>query len=535
MEALYRAIVVDDEYIVRMDIKRLLDWESLGIEFVDDAIDGRDAMKKINEWNPIIVFLDIGMPGMNGIEVLGELKSMDFPGKVIVLSCHDDFAYVKQALLLGAEDYLLKHDLEPKALEKTVSRIKHAIEAEETENRKIQQWRELALETIHSRRGRFIRQLLQNTAVDLAQAERTAIELELAFSLRHVVVIAVKLCRRHAEKDKIIANINAEVLSPEVGYCVDGGDTDLHIIVGFSSQPSFLHIQNQIFILSGKVVTLLNQRFHVQAFVGVSDIGSQETNMGCYLNQAIQAQNLGFYYGTNRVIHYSEATSFHQTPPYSFKEYEIRLAKSLVDTNSAKNEIAEIYKEWFRSKVAVEGVRDMQLEFVSFVNKTLRDHNIEPSEVFEPRLSPYEQVGKLQTYHEAISYLGGILEKLSILIQARSKIEGMRKEIADSIDYLKRNYHRELSLGALASRFHMNSNYFSNVFKKETGDTFVGYLQNIRIDQAKALLRQTDVKVFDIAAQVGIHNYHYFCKAFKKITGMTPIQYRLMTRGFSPE
>ncbi len=105
---MYRMLIADDDVLVRLDLKSIIDWEKKGIELTKDAANGVEALKRVEQFNPDIIILDLGMPLMNGLEVIRKLKDGKYRGKIIVLSCHDDFDSVKEALKMGASDYLFE-------------------------------------------------------------------------------------------------------------------------------------------------------------------------------------------------------------------------------------------------------------------------------------------------------------------------------------------------------------------------------------------------------------------------------------------
>jgi YesN/AraC family two-component response regulator len=108
-----RILIVDDESIPRKMLKSIVSWNELGYEVAGEAANGKTALALAEELRPDVIFADITMPVMNGIELIRRLKEKGNPAKIVILSCHEDFNYVREALRLGAVDYLLKHTLKP--------------------------------------------------------------------------------------------------------------------------------------------------------------------------------------------------------------------------------------------------------------------------------------------------------------------------------------------------------------------------------------------------------------------------------------
>ncbi|MFC5405170.1 response regulator [Cohnella soli] len=533
---MYKVMIVDDEYYVRMDLRMMIDWAGHGFQLTEDAVDGQDALDKIHQCRPDIVLLDIGMPGMNGITLLSRLKESQFQGQIVILSCHDDFNYVKDALLLGAQDYLLKHTLEPDILEKTLEDVVGKLEGNRQRNEQVIKWKHLEAQSLQMERNQFFGQLLHGYAA----ANRNSIaerlnRLELRFSLTHSVVMIVKIHEEPSAQNRgqssepvraqVAEEINRTYLNADAGYCYAAEDGELVLILGFESVPSFLYLQNSLHEQSNGILALIRERFGLGASIGISGHCSSTEHIADYYLQAKAAIAGVYFIGKNRIIPYSEVSDYSRKPSKSFKEYEELLLRERRDPLEIAGVVEEICNGIIEQKVSLEEAKAFYFEFVSFIKKQQRDYGISEQELFETGRSPYEALNGMETAEEAKIYLTKVMLRLSELLPIGSSGK-YRPEIAQAIAYMKNHYAGDLSLEVVASTVNMNSTYFSNLFKKETGQNFVAFLQRIRLEKAKALLRTTHDKVYDIASQVGIDNYHYFCKAFKQFSGMTPIQYR---------
>lgn len=106
-----RILIADDEYFVRMGIKSTIEWKESEFIVETEAENGNEAEAMILENEPDIVFLDITMPGQSGLEVLEKVRKRGYGGYIVMLTCHEDFRMVQQAMRIGADDYVLKNDL----------------------------------------------------------------------------------------------------------------------------------------------------------------------------------------------------------------------------------------------------------------------------------------------------------------------------------------------------------------------------------------------------------------------------------------
>ncbi len=119
-----KILIVDDDYLVRAYLKEVIDWEAYGFEILEDVEDGENALEFLKGHEVDLMFTDISMPIMNGIELIKEVRKINDALRIVVLSCHDDFNYVKEALKNGADDYVLKNDLNDSDSDVFMAKIK---------------------------------------------------------------------------------------------------------------------------------------------------------------------------------------------------------------------------------------------------------------------------------------------------------------------------------------------------------------------------------------------------------------------------
>jgi two-component system response regulator YesN len=162
---MYKCMIIDDEKLIISDLLHMIDWKSHGFEIVATACNGKQGLLKYREFRPHIIFTDIKMPIMDGLEMLQEIRSQDISTRFVILTAFSEFDYVKQALELGACAYVLKNELTPESLFKTLD----TVESELFERSKI------TLLTIESNIRTFLEGDRQNT-------KETMQHLELAFN-----------------------------------------------------------------------------------------------------------------------------------------------------------------------------------------------------------------------------------------------------------------------------------------------------------------------------------------------------------------
>lgn len=117
---MFTVVIVDDEPLLRLAVTSGIDWEAMGCRVVGEASNGEEAVEMIRHFDPDLVITDILMPVINGIGLIKKMKEEGIKSKIIVLSSHDDFKFVRESLLLGASDYLLKSDINQDTLAEIV-------------------------------------------------------------------------------------------------------------------------------------------------------------------------------------------------------------------------------------------------------------------------------------------------------------------------------------------------------------------------------------------------------------------------------
>ena len=117
-----------------------------------------------------------------------------------------------------------------------------------------------------------------------------------------------------------------------------------------------------------------------------------------------------------------------------------------------------------------------------------------------------------------------MITNLKALVEANQEKE--RKPVLNAVEYIKKNYSQKISLEEIAEQGGFNMNYFSELFKKETGKTFTAYVTDIRMEEAKKLLRDTEIPVYEVAESVGYRDSKFFSQQFVKNVGIKPVEYR---------
>ncbi|GGE02658.1 response regulator transcription factor [Paenibacillus nasutitermitis] len=479
---MFKVMLVDDEKWILESLKGTVNWQELGFVIAGEAYNGIEAFDKILEIRPDVVFIDIRMPGMNGIQLIKRLHDAGLPVQCIVASGYAEFEYAKQAMQYGAVGYCLK-----------------PFDQEEI------------IEILMSVKGKIAQsqQLLQHTLLNAIYSE---------------------------DGDPSTSEASVRHFFERLNLWGDPDEGFLAVTIQGGSGERFFSEQHSIPIPIGRGKFAYLLRGHVSADVHerlANHLSPQTKGIGISpvfmdigrIREHIDAANIASYcYFTARVKISKEAGS---NPPDELE----RFAMQFLD-QGMKEQDARIIRQGFDLLETRfrEGRYDIRHAF--------RLYNLVLSFVYHAGIwrSDYEE-RYMYDYDELVSVYGNVTNMLEYLNHV--VMEGLKSPAGDTaelsgdeilpqiVQYVNGNFREHLSIQNISKRFFMHPNYLSFLFKKEMQVNFTKYLTDIRMDHACKLLRSTALSVGEIAEQSGYGDYFYFAKIFKKHTGVTPTEYRL--------
>jgi two-component system, response regulator YesN len=522
---MYSVFIVDDENIVLDGIRKKIDWESAGFTFAGQATDGELAFSMIQEIKPDILITDIKMPFMDGLELSRMLKKIQPWIRIIILSGHDEFDYAKKAISIGVEDYILK-PFTPDELLSSLNNVAAVLDKERKQFSDITHMKEELESNIFLLREKFLSDLVLGT-IDTASCMQRAEELQINL-IAHYYIVSISEIHPLNNNPSILQEAKARLLSL---------------------------VKNRIdciafFIAPDKFVSIIKSN---------SDTVIEDD---CYnLAEAIEhelSKNIDCTVVT--AIGYSVEHVSHITNSYKDAEHVLKLCNfwnknrivNTVDIKKSSDGLLSLQENdplVDRLKYAGDGEID---NIISQYLELLQDN----SDHF-PVIASYLLVDVIMAVSKLIEDLGGNIKDImpeilthkfvdnavqnqetfiteirrvltSILKYRNSKMQGRYGDvILKAKNYIEKNYaNQDTCLHSVADEVHLSPNHFSTIFSQECGITFIEYLTTVRVEQAKKLLRNTDLKGSDIAYEAGFSDPHYFSFIFKKTTGLSPREYR---------
>lgn len=539
-----RILIVDDEKIVRIALSTLIKWDEYGFKLMGAVADGYKALEVIETESIDIVIMDLVMPNMDGLELIRTLNERKFTGKFVVLSNYDDYAYVREAMKLGAEDYMLKLTLKPDELILLLTKISEQLLTE----------RELKEQDIHMKiklnetqlqqRNSIWRELLLNQEQDMVYLLQETQKYGIPFDrlAGNLIMIRIDDYVEALSNGKInnkrllsfsIANIVKETVSDHFAFDFIEMESNQYIVIvyeqsGYSDEPSWLLLMNNLVQMLKLYLNLSVSITLSDAFVGLKQLREQYT-------LCLRASTNNFYTGPASVLvagHSKLTQSLHSINYVEWLD-QVKAAVEVGNTKLVLENISILFHEAKQIKWDPSALKFHLLGLLSDLDNLILKWNTQVLssaeqnrvgattllESFESDISQAESMEGL-----SLSIEQAMQEAINLLYQVKSNI--YRKEVLRITEILQENVENKITLDRLAQEVNMNVNYLCRVFKQDTGRSIVQYMNELKINKAIELLKLPDTRIKEVASQVGIDDPFYFNRVFKKVVGLSPSDFR---------
>lgn len=521
-------MLVDDEEEVREAMKRRIDWESIGFTVVVTAENGEDALEKAEVYEPDVVMTDIQMPFMDGLTMLKKIKSIIPDVKSVIFSGYDEFDYAKEAIRLEAEEYILK-PIDADELREVFKRIKIRLDEELTKRRDIERLRQYYNDSLPMLKEQVIIGLLEGRTgeADMKHFEdEYGIKMESAFY--SVGVFAIDEIK-DATLSKSFAAISLRQLAEER---LDGKvsilSTDyLDTVVIISRLKSTA--EGAIFATEmDRICKIAGRLLSAEVVAGIGRVYGNADSIHLSYIEAKDATHYRMFIDNNQALCITDVEPVVNIDDY-VEEAQIRhMIREIKvgDENSISREIGDFIERLKKKSVSLGQLQLFYSEFLVELSRLARGHQIAD---ISARLVDINVRDELAGFSSLDAFGERILE-LCVSVHAKISSERMdttQKLAEDAKQYIQDHYSEPgLSVDDICSYLGVGTSYFSSVFKKDTGVSFVTYLTKIRMEEARRILDTTDEKSYVIAGMVGYDEPNYFSYVFKKQFGVSPSKYR---------
>lgn len=522
---MYKILIADDEGIVTDSLKFIIE-KNFGSECQTAvAKNGRQAIELAESFQPDIALLDIQMPGINGLKAMEEICALNSKVKILILTAYDNFDYAKEALRLGAMDYLMK-PINKKVIVDRLTGIMHQVDQERQKRRDDLQIREKMAAVVPIIENGFIVSLIiQNEYEDSGEQYRSLLNLEEDYG------IILALAWGDWTEDKGMANpvgsgVRAhkyydkmsELVKVYFRACVSKimGNKIICVIPYGEAR---LEYENRIRMIEKvrSLVTSLKNTVGIDFKAGIGSVRPWEAMFESY-QEALNALR----HGKRKVTHIDDLiVRDTQEKQRQVMEQVVLKAVSGGMEHDARQE-ATVFAGWVlkNKSCAFEDAKLQLTELFLLARRTVQEQGNEcpkGSELMEELLASRDEETLRQRFAAAM------VELAKAVVIRSQESDGV---ITKAREYIRQNFQKNLSLEEVAQSAGISPYYFSKLFKEETGMNFTEYLTGLRIETAKQLLSNPKLSIKQVCVDSGYANPNYFSRIFKKWTGITPTEFR---------
>ncbi len=524
-----KVMLVDDEYLVRERLLRSISWETHGMEIVAEAGSSLEALEIIDEVVPDIIFADICMPFMDGIELSGLVLKKYPQIKIIILTGHEEFEYAKRSIRIGIEDFISK-PVNVAEINEALRKVKSRIEQERLFQDHYEEIKKNLEENMPYLKEKFLNQLVLSN-VTQGEIKKKLDFFQMQMPQNHFQVALLELtdgCDGTETEEKLL------VLS------LKGMDLIDNYLKAYEHIFRFIDNSGRIALLNNNESTnmedlcealrnMLISCLQCNVSIGVGNSYSETSSVQLSYKEALNALEYKVVEGENQVICYNDigVSSDHYI---SIKNSDLDnlafyMRAEMVD--KAIEMVSMLFDFQSCKASVVKGeIRVISSTVISLILSVITSMDINQDEVFEPGRNPYDYIFKAGNLPDMKTYLQDKVIKVINLIR-KVKADETSKAMEMILKYVSDNIHKsDLSLKGLANEFYMNYSYLSRKFKQKTGSTFSEYVMKLRMSMAEKIIRETDKKAYQVAEMIGIPDPHYFNICFKKYTNLSISDFR---------
>jgi two-component system response regulator YesN len=528
-------MLVDDDYPVLELLSLSIPWTELGLRLVGLCENGNHALTMAETEMPDILITDIGMPLMDGIELIRLLKERNPKLQTVVLSCHNEFQYAQQAVKLNVMEYILKETMKPQQIIQLLQRICEELGSERTLLLEHEHLKQMAIQNRSSLKEQFIRATLNQPILNSKEWYNKA--LSFGINLEHGFYMPVLCCMdRYTDmKNKFksddmllfaVENIIDEIMdSHGMGASFHYNAKEIYLWFPYESTVkvnSFDLIHMILKQLQGSLQQYLKMSASFIMGSPCKELGqmkqqlvelSHTANPRFYLDEGsiVKLGSLSEPFVTNDIyIHYSNAID--------------QIRQTITDENESG--IHEVIAQWIGLLISSRYHPEVVKEWVHKIFLDL--------EIKFKTMRHFYSTYSAEKLHRDIYDMGSIYQMQEWMVQrvveasARNlqiNDQSKKKEILETQRFVQMNLDKRITLELIANHLHLSESYFSRMYKKETNETFIEYVTRAKMERAKELLNQSSKTIEDIATMLGYDDKRYFTRIFKEYTGMKPGEY----------
>ena len=525
----YKVILVDDEEEVIYVIKQKIAWDQLGFQVVGSATNGVKALELVEKTQPDVVITDIKMPYMDGLELSKRLNDDYRNIHIIIFTGFDEFEYAKEAVHLEVEEYMLK-PINSQELTECLKRVKNSLDGEREEKLNVQKLENYFNDVLPILQTNLFVSLIEGR-VDEGEYSKFVdsykIDLKGPYyccavfhtSTHHVPENMEPLLLSMSVEREIKERIAERINCREFIYL---GNTVL--IIELSSKEKMVEFTD----ICDKFCKWVNRVIGAVVTAGIGRMCDNILNINSSYEGAREAVSYRVLYGTNRAINIEEIAPNEQNMTIQSEDskmHDLFKAIYLGNSKSIEDAVSREIEKLHKNANTVSQYNLVIMEMVGAFYRFCANNFMDFNDFLNGIDNPYENVPQMDE-----NTLESWLIDCSLGVSGKLKSVRNSKSMSlvnDGKNIVRDRYMEpDLSLDKVCSLMGVSNSYFSSVFKKEVGKSFVTYLTDYRMEIAAGLIMDTNEKSYKIAEMVGYTDANYFSYVFKKKYGVSPSKYR---------
>ena len=530
-------LIADDEDIVRAAIRHILQEHAVDIGPIGEARTGEEAVSLAQQLRPDIILMDVRMPGMSGLEATRAIQSTDIAPKVVILTAHDEFAFSQEALRLGAVEYLLK-PVRPSILIGVLKRLKQQITTETQARQQVADassrlmvlgpWVESAL----------LHDLLHRTIAADVAAEYLRQHLGKDLTWPAVLAVAIDhsaYLAQEAEAQRVEQFYQQwpAIVRRAIPYRQQSLLTQIQpgvVVVAVSTSGS-LATPEALRSLGHKIRSAIESGAPVTATVGIGRHYPELGLMHVSYAEALRAQAHKLFGGGNSVIHIDDLSQTDPNPrpyPTALERaliVQVRLGQAEASADLLRAIVDHLLENPGNSS---DATRTRLQELLALMSRAAIEGGRPSADVL---LLAHERAKALADAQMANEIRAWAMSTLSGFVSDAEAQDQNDRIVSHATKYMLENLHRpDLCLGDVVAAVHVSSSHLAHLFRTRIDTSYSQHLAYLRLEEAKRLLAETELKIVTVASRVGYTDPTYFHRVFHRNTGVTPIEYRRQAR-----
>jgi two-component system response regulator YesN len=523
-----KLLIADDEYLVIDSLKYIVERFVRDVEVVGTAKSGREAIEKAIELKPDIVFMDIHMPGIDGMDAIKQIKTISNDIIFVIITAFEYFSYAKEAINLGVHDYLLKPINRGKVVE-TLEGICGEIAVKREAVQREMHLKEKMNKIIPHLEGQFIYSQLfdGNTMKDAEFYEEVfGMKIGHGYVMMAIVEDRENLGNQEGFRNSLDKQRFYDVFSHELKNlckCLIGPPLldKVSAYIPVDDRVDAYEVRNASIDIASKLSEKINRNLDIKYRIGIGrcyDISSfskscNEANMSASIKS------------DDYTVHFDDIMTMGSNMDMYPESQEKELIRKLltVDTEGAEDVFESIFLcLTMNYKEDIDRIKSRLIELFFQIKRSVPYYSENDSVRERDFLNSVIKIQELRELKVVCaSHLKQIISEMK---EAREKeINSLSLKVKK---YITENFHKDISMDDAAKETNLSYHYFSKFFKDSMGKSFVEYLTELRLDKSRELLRETNDSIKEICYKIGYSDPNYYCKIFKKGTGMTPTEFR---------